>query len=205
MLPSPISRPTLFIRFACASPFCSLSPFCSVGLFPGEEIEVSHLESYYTARSARLDNESSKLHLLTPHNDTVADLVDASALADFPRHDHMGNRIDTKADHVSLMDINHHIVADPQLIQQRNLSLRCLQLCKLLLTTPRASHLIALSLTQSKPLALGALPPFFLSAKISERTCVGSKETVGSSLKMALKIPDSQGSFNWSSSNALSL
>ena len=39
----------------------------------------------------------------------------------------------------------------------------------------------------------------------TERTCVGSRETVGSSLKIALKTPDSQGSFKWSSSNALIL
>ena len=34
-------------------------------------LTVAAVLSYYTARSVRLDNESSKLLLLTPHNDTV--------------------------------------------------------------------------------------------------------------------------------------
>ena len=40
-------------------------------------LTVAAVLSYFTARSVRLDNESSKLLLLTPHNDTVYDLQDA--------------------------------------------------------------------------------------------------------------------------------
>ena len=36
--------------------------------------------SFYTARSVRIDNESSKLLLLTPHNDSVSDLQDTLGL-----------------------------------------------------------------------------------------------------------------------------
>ena len=109
-------------------------------------IQVTAVISYYTARSIRVDNESSKLLLLTPHNDTVKGLVDAlgvpttgdqyppslyyyylamlfkihllsSHLASFPRHDHMGYPVTTKMDHVSLIEIYHHIIADPALIR----------------------------------------------------------------------------------------
>ena len=40
-------------------------------------LQIAAVISYYTARSIRIDNESSKLLLLTPHNDTVKSLVDA--------------------------------------------------------------------------------------------------------------------------------
>ena len=43
-------------------------------------LTVAAVLSYYTARSIRLDNESSKLLLLTPHNDSVVDLQDALGL-----------------------------------------------------------------------------------------------------------------------------
>ena len=43
-------------------------------------LTVAAVLSYFTARSVRLDNESSKLLLLTPHNDTVYDLQDALGL-----------------------------------------------------------------------------------------------------------------------------
>ena len=42
-------------------------------------LTVAAVLSYYTARSIRLDNESSKLLLLTPHNDSVVDLQKLSA------------------------------------------------------------------------------------------------------------------------------
>ena len=43
-------------------------------------LTVAAVLSFFTARSVRLDNESSKLLLLTPHNDTVYDLQDALGL-----------------------------------------------------------------------------------------------------------------------------
>ena len=48
--------------------------FCFLG------VTVAAVLSFFTARSVRLDNESSKLLLLTPHNDTVYDLQDALGL-----------------------------------------------------------------------------------------------------------------------------
>ena len=43
-------------------------------------LTVAAVLSYFTARSVCLDNESSELLLLTPHNDTVYDLQDALGL-----------------------------------------------------------------------------------------------------------------------------
>ena len=104
----------------------------------------SLLSSRTTARSIRIDNESSKLLLLTPHNDTVKGIIDAlgvpsdhfppslyyyylsmlfrihhlpSHLEAFPRYDHMGNLVTTKLDSVSLMEIYHYIIKDPALVR----------------------------------------------------------------------------------------
>ena len=43
----------------------------------GTALTIAAVVSFYIARSVRIDNESSKLLLLTPHNGSVSDLQDA--------------------------------------------------------------------------------------------------------------------------------
>ena len=45
--------------------------------------QIAAVISFYIARSVRLDNESSKLFLLSPHNGTISDLEDALAARTF--------------------------------------------------------------------------------------------------------------------------
>ena len=160
-------------------------------------IQVAAVISYYTARSFRVDNESSKLLLLTPHNDTVKGLVDAlgvpttgdqyppslyyyylsmlfkihllsSHLASFPRHDHMGNPVTTKLDHVSLMAIYHHIIADPALIRDLEAHATLDAIVKIALDYPNSFTAYCTVSNTVKAIGIGGVASLFLSTKISD-------------------------------------
>ena len=49
-------------------------------MLPGSRaiaLQIAATLSYYVARNVRIDSESSKLLILSPHSDTISDLEDA--------------------------------------------------------------------------------------------------------------------------------
>ena len=108
-------------------------------------LTIAAVVSFYTARSVRIDNESSKLLLLTPHNDSVSDLQDALGLhtpnypptlydfylacvykkfllkdnlACFPRSDRQRQNFLPKFHEVQPMEIHNWIVSHPELLPE---------------------------------------------------------------------------------------
>ena len=107
-------------------------------------IRVAAALSYYVARQVRRHQESSKLLILTPHNDTVDDLIDAlglppdnlppslyefylvmiyrqqvlpNTLQEFTRTDHRGKTYTPLLENVTLREIHARICNNPTLHQ----------------------------------------------------------------------------------------
>ena len=107
-------------------------------------IKVAATLSYYVARQVRRNQESSKLLILTPHNDTVDDILDAvglppdnlppslyefylvmiykqqilpTTLTEFTRTDHKGKPYTPHLENVTFREIHTKISNDPTLHQ----------------------------------------------------------------------------------------
>ena len=148
-------------------------------------LTVAAVLSYYTARSIRLDNESSKLLLLTPHNDSVVDLQDAlglpapnypptlydfyltilykqhflpSNLAKFPRRDHN----DTP------MEIYNHIQAHAEeLVPQLEAFATLRAIVEIVHTCPKGFASYCTISNTVKAIGIGGSASLFASVKMS--------------------------------------
>ena len=106
-------------------------------------LQIAATISYYVARNVRLDSESSKLLILSPHSDTISDLEDvlgasatdlpptlydfylvalyrlhylSSRLKEFPKRNHNNQMVDPKPDSITNLAIHAHIKDDTALI-----------------------------------------------------------------------------------------
>ena len=159
-------------------------------------LTVAAVLSYYTARSIRLDNESSKLLLLTPHNDTVSDLQDAlglpapnypptlydfyltilykqhflaSNLAKFPRRDHNDTRdIIPDLHAVTPMEIYHHIQAHAdELVPQLEAHATLRAIVEIVHTCPKGFASYCTISNTVKAIGIGGSASLFASVKMS--------------------------------------
>ena len=107
-------------------------------------LKVAATLSFYVARQIRRNQESSKLLILTPHNDTVEDIIDAvglpsdnlppslyefylvmiykqqllpTSISEFKRTDHAGKQFTPHLENVTLQEIHAKISNDPTLHQ----------------------------------------------------------------------------------------
>ena len=108
-------------------------------------LKVAATLSFYVARQVRRNQESSKLLILTPHNDTVEDIIDAvglpsdnlppslyefylvmiykqqllpTTISEFKRTDHAGKQFTPHLENVTLQEIHAKISNDPTLHQE---------------------------------------------------------------------------------------
>ena len=159
-------------------------------------LTVAAVLSYYTARSIRLDNESSKLLLLTPHNDSVVDLQDAlglpapnypptlydfyltilykqhflpSNLAKFPRRDHNDTRdIIPDLHAVTPMEIYHHIQAHAdELVPQLEAFATLRAIVEIVHTCPKGFASYCTISNTVKAIGIGGSASLFASVKMS--------------------------------------
>ena len=164
-------------------------------MLPGSRaiaLQIAATLSYYVARNVRIDSESSKLLILSPHSDTISDLEDVlgasatdlpptlydfylvalyrihylpSRLTEFPKRNHNNQWLDPKPDSITNLAIHSHIKDDAPLIQELEALATLPAIIDLVKDFPRFfTSYTALSLTQLKPLALVApLPSSSLS------------------------------------------
>ena len=113
------------------------------GFHSATALQIAATISYYVARTVRLDSESSKLLILSPHSDTISDLEDvlgasatdlpptlydfylvalyrlhylSSRLKEFPKRNHNNQMVDPKPDSITKLAIHAHIKDDTALI-----------------------------------------------------------------------------------------
>ena len=164
-------------------------------MLPGSRaiaLQIAATLSYYVARNVRIDSESSKLLILSPHSDTISDLEDVlgasasdlpptlydfylvalyrihylpSRLSEFPKRNHNNQWVDPKPDSITNLAIHAHIKDDAPLIQELEDRATLPAIIDLVKNFPRFfTSYCTLSLTLLKPLALVApLPSSSLS------------------------------------------
>ena len=156
-------------------------------------IRVAATLSYYVARQVRRDQQSSKLLLLTPHNDTVDDLVDAlglpadnfppslyefylvmiyrqqilpNTLQEFTRTDHQGKTYIPRLENVTLSEIHTRICNNPT--PQQNLAGRATldTIVSIALDFPEGFSSYCTISNTVKAIGIGGVASVFVSSKI---------------------------------------
>ena len=149
-------------------------------------IKVAATLSYYVAKQVRRNQESSKLLILTPHNDTVDDILDAvglppdnlppslyefylvmiykqqilpTTLTEFTRADHRGKPYTPHLENVTFREIHTKISNDPTLHQDLARRATIETIVQIALDLPRVSLPTAPFPTRSRPSALVVSPP----------------------------------------------
>ena len=150
--------------------------------------------SYYVARNARIDSESSKLLILSPHSDTISDLEDVlgasatdlpptlydfylvalyrihylpSRLTEFPKHNHNNQWVDPKPDSITNLAIHSHIKDDAPLIQELEALATLPAIVNLVKDLPRFFTSYCTLSNTVKAIGIGGTASLFLSIKMS--------------------------------------
>ena len=151
--------------------------------------------SYYVARQVRRNQESSKLLILTPHNDTVDDLLDAvglppdnlppslyefylvmiykqqllpTTLAEFTRTDHKGKPYTPLLENVTFHEIHAKICNDSTLHQDLERRATIETIVQIALDFPKGFSSYCTISNTVKAIGIGGVASVFVSCKISD-------------------------------------
>ena len=157
-------------------------------------LQIAATLSYYVARNVRIDSESSKLLILSPHSDTISDLEDVlgasatdlpptlydfylvtlyrihylpSRLAEFPKRNHNNQWVDPKPDSITNLAIHSHIKDDALLIQELEALATLPAIVKLVKDFPRFFTSYCTLSNTVKAIGIGGTASLFLSIKMS--------------------------------------
>ena len=158
-------------------------------------IKVTATLSYYVARQVRRNQESSKLLILTPHNDTVDDILDAvglppdnlppslyefylvmiykqqllpTTLAEFTRTDHKGKPYTPHLENVTFREIHTKISNDPTLHQELERRATIETIVQIALDFPKGFSSYCTISNTVKAIGIGGVASVFVSCKISD-------------------------------------
>ena len=157
-------------------------------------IKVTATLSYYVARQVRRNQESSKLLILTPHNDTVDDLLDAvglppdnlppslyefylvmiykqqllpTTLAEFTHTDHKGKPYTPLLENVTFHEIHVKICNDSTLHQDLEQRATIETIVQIALDFPKGFSSYCTISNTVKAIGIGGVASVFVSCKIS--------------------------------------
>ena len=166
-------------------------------MFPGSRaiaLQIAATLSYYVARNVRIDSESSKLLILSPHSDTISDLEDVlgasatdlpptlydfylvalyrihylpSRLTEFPKRNHNNQWVDPKPDSITNLAIHSHIKDDAPLIQELEALATLPAIVNLVKDFPRFFTSYCTLSNTVKAIVIGGTASLFLSIKMS--------------------------------------
>ena len=158
-------------------------------------IRVAAALSYYVARQVRRNQESSKLLILTPHNDTVDDLLDAlglppdnlppslyefylvmiyrqqilpTTLPEFTRTDHRGKTYTPLLENVTAREIHAKISNNPTLHQDMERRATIDTIVQIALDFPKGFSSYCTISNTVKAIGIGGVASVFVSCKISD-------------------------------------
>ena len=157
-------------------------------------IKVAATLSYYVARQVRRNQESSKLLILTPHNDTVDDILDAvglppdnlppslyefylvmiykqqllpTTLTEFTRTDHKGKQYTPHLENVTFREIHTKICNDQALHQDLERRATIETIVQIALDFPKGFSSYCTIFNTVKAIGIGGVASVFVSCKIS--------------------------------------
>ena len=157
-------------------------------------LQIAATLSYYVARNVRIDSESSKLLILSPHSDTISDLEDVlgasasdlpptlydfylvalyrihflpSRLTEFPKRNHNNQLVDPKPDSITNLAIHAHIKDDAPLIQELEALATLPAIIDLVKDFPRFFTSYCTLSNTVKAIGIGGTASLFLSIKMS--------------------------------------
>ncbi len=157
-------------------------------------LQIAATISYYVARKVRLDSESSKLLILSPHRDTISDLEDvlgasatdlpptlydfylvalyrlhylSSRLKEFPKRNHNNPLVDPKPDSITNLAIHAHIKGDTALILELEERATLPAIIELVKQFPRFFTSYCTLSNTVKAIGIGGTASLFLSIKMS--------------------------------------
>ena len=157
-------------------------------------LQIAATISYYVARNVRLDSESSKLLILSPHSDTISDLEDvlgasatdlpptlydfylvalyrlhylSSRLKEFPKRNHNNQMVDPKPDSITNLAIHAHIKDDTALVQELEDRATLPAIIELVKQFPRFFTSYCTLSNTVKAIGIGGTASLFLSIKMS--------------------------------------
>ena len=158
-------------------------------------IKVAATLSYYVSRQVRRNQESSKLLILTPHNDTVDDILDAvglppdnlppslyefylvmiykqqilpTTLTEFTRADHRGKPYTPHLENVTFREIHTKISNDPTLHQDLARRATIETIVQIALDFPKGFSSYCTISNTVKAIGIGGVASVFVSCKISD-------------------------------------
>ena len=158
-------------------------------------IKVAATLSYYVARQVRRNQESSKLLILTPHNDTVDDILDAvglppdnlppslyefylvmiykqqilpTTLTEFTRTDHKGKQYTPHLENVTFREIHTKISNDPTLHQDLERRATIETIVQIAFDFPKRFPSYCTISNTVKAIGIGGVASVFVSCKISD-------------------------------------
>ena len=158
-------------------------------------IRVAATLSYYVSRQVRRNQESSKLLILTPHNDTVDDLLDAvglppdnlppslyefylvmiykqqilpNSLHEFSRTDHTGKPYTPHLENVTFREIHTKISNNPTLHQNLERMATIETIVQVALDFPKGFSSYCTISNTVKAIGIGGVASVFVSCKISD-------------------------------------
>ena len=165
-------------------------------------LEIAATISYFTARNIRLDTESSKLLILSPHNDTITDLEDvlgapdadlpptlydfyivtlfrlhflASRLDEFPKRNHNNQEVTPHPNSITNLAIFAHIKDNAPLILELETLATLPVIISIAIDFPRYFTSYCTLSNTVKAIGIGGTASLFLSVKMS-RFLADSKE-----------------------------
>ena len=148
----------------------------------------------HVARNVRIDSESSKLLILSPHSDTISDLEDVlgasasdlpptlydfylvtlyrihylpSRLNEFPKRNHNNQWVDPRPDSITNLAIHAHIKDDATLIQELEDRATLPAIIELVKNFPRFFTSYCTLSNTVKAIGIGGTASLFLSIKMS--------------------------------------
>ena len=158
-------------------------------------LKVAATLSFYVARQVRRNQESSKLLILTPHNDTVEDILDAvglpsdnlppslyefylvmiykqqllpTTISEFTRTDHAGKQFTPRLENVTLQEIHAKISNDPTLHQDLERRATIETIVQIALDFPKGFSSYCTISNTVKAIGIGGVASVFVSCKISD-------------------------------------
>ena len=158
-------------------------------------LKVAATLSFYVARQVRRNQESSKLLILTPHNDTVEDIIDAvglpsdnlppslyefylvmiykqqllpTTISEFKRTDHAGKQFTPHLENVTLQEIHAKISNDPTLHQELERRATIETIVQIALDFPKGFSSYCTISNTVKAIGIGGVASVFVSCKISD-------------------------------------
>ena len=158
-------------------------------------LKVAATLSFYVARQVRRNQESSKLLILTPHNDTVEDILDAvglpsdnlppslyefylvmiykqqllpTTISEFTRTDHAGKQFTPHLENVTLQEIHAKISNDSTLHQDLERRATIETIVQIALDFPKGFSSYCTISNTVKAIGIGGVASVFVSCKISD-------------------------------------